>query len=53
MIIGVAPSILSRWYTSLKLTFSHLKNCNGETILSFWDDLFLGAVAVSFREGNG
>ena len=35
---------------SLKLIFSHLKMDGWNTILTFWDGLFSGAFAVSFRE---
>ena len=40
------------WLPSLKLTFSHLKMDAWNTIVSFWDGLFAGALAVSFREGK-
>ena len=38
---------------SLKLTQKHPKMDGWNTIVSFWDDLFSGALAVSFKECNG
>ena len=35
-----------------KANSSHLKMVGWKMILSFWDGLFSGALAVSFREGT-
>ena len=39
-------------YTLPETNSSHLKMDGWKTILSFWDGLFSGAFAVSFREGR-
>ena len=39
-------------YTLPETNGLHVKMDGWNTIVSFWDDLFAGAFAVSFREGN-
>ena len=49
-VTGVKSPLEVEFLPSLKLTFSHLKFDGWKTILSFWQGLFSGAFAVSFRE---
>ena len=47
---GIQSNHMKPPIPSLKLTFSPLEINGWNTIVSFWDSLFSGAFAVSFRE---